>query len=246
VFEHVSEKRYAAQRLAFVLLAFALTLHAHAATAQAKGSDPKTDVDTLVRDLLPSAMESLEARRGLSPFGATMNANGGISRMPSDRPNGTLDSKQLLDRLLNVTLQSRVLQENMKATAAVFDARVAPPGQKAKVSAIGFYLDHCDNYSVDLYFPYEVNAQGKVSLGKAFSSWGARRIYFPRVKLSGATDKDTPTAPSAKRSSAKAVKKAAASKKSATEGKQRAASKKSSAKHSKSATKSKTVSAKRN
>jgi hypothetical protein len=209
-------------------------------------SDPKTDVDTMARDLLPAAMESLEARRGLSPFGAVMNSNGGISRTPTDRPSGTSDSKQLLDRLLNVTLQSRVLQESMKATAAVFDARVTPPGQKTKVNAIGFYLDHRDNYSVDLYFPYEVNAQGKVSLGKAFSSWGARRIYFPRVKTTGADDKATSAATNAKKVSAKSVANRAASKKSAAAGRESAPSRKSSAKGNKSKTKSKTASEKRN
>ncbi len=142
----------------------------------------KEEADALVRAMLPRAVEAIE-KRAFYPLGASSSDDGTVWYMPPYADRATMTPQQVLDRLLNVSLQNRALEAGVQAVAACFDARMAPPGRgKDKVDVIAFYVDHRNDYSVSVYFPYQLDAAGKVVLGKAFSAWGTRRVYFPARK----------------------------------------------------------------
>lgn len=147
-----------------------------------KAPAPKEEADRLVHYLLPKVVETLENGREFSPFGGYLRDDGQMVVVPPYSGNETRSSKELLDRMLNISLQGKVLEEKAKATAAVFDSRVVPPGQSQKTDAIAFYVDHRDSYSVNVYVPYSVDTNNKITTGKVFTTWGSNRVYFPKTK----------------------------------------------------------------
>jgi hypothetical protein len=63
-----------------------------------------------------------------------------------------------------------------KATAIVYDARVELPSTGEKSDAIAVALDHRDDYSFVVLFPYRIDA-GELILGTAFAHEGAADIF---------------------------------------------------------------------
>jgi Kef-type K+ transport system membrane component KefB len=164
-----------------VTLGLAVALSAHGEKPAAKAKTTKEDADKLVTYLLPKAIERLD-KRELVPFGAMLEASGEMSLVTARDGPDSKTSQELLDRMFNISLQGKVLEKKhkIKATAAVFDARVLPPGEKEKSDAIAVYVDHREDYSINVYFPYHLSPRGQVVVGKPFSTWGSRRVYFPR------------------------------------------------------------------
>jgi hypothetical protein len=66
-----------------------------------------------------------------------------------------------------------------KATAIVYDVRVKLPSSGEKSDAIAVSLNHRDDYSVVLLFPYRIDS-GKLSLGEPFPQTGEADIFSAR------------------------------------------------------------------
>jgi hypothetical protein len=66
-----------------------------------------------------------------------------------------------------------------KATAIVYDVRVKLPSSEEKSDAIAVSLNHRDDYSVVVLFPYKIDS-GKLRLGNAFPQSGEADIFSAR------------------------------------------------------------------
>jgi hypothetical protein len=62
------------------------------------------------------------------------------------------------------------------ASAVVYDVRVTPPGTSVKIDAVAVELDHRDNYSVVVFFPYTIR-DGMVDVREPFANKGEGRIF---------------------------------------------------------------------
>ena len=62
------------------------------------------------------------------------------------------------------------------ATALVYDVRVTLPASGQKSDAIAVSLNHRDNYSVVVLFPYQL-ANGELQYGEAISQEGERDVF---------------------------------------------------------------------
>ena len=63
-----------------------------------------------------------------------------------------------------------------KATAIVYDVRVELPSTKEKSDAIAVSLNHRNNYSVVVLFPYKIDG-GELILGTVFAQEGEADIF---------------------------------------------------------------------
>jgi hypothetical protein len=64
-----------------------------------------------------------------------------------------------------------------KATAMVFDVRVDLPGTQKKSDAIQVCLEHAENYSAEVFFPYEIGHDRRVTYCGVFAQEGKHEIF---------------------------------------------------------------------
>jgi hypothetical protein len=139
---------------------------------------PKEDCEKLMNSLLPFAEKMLPEHGEFHPFGGAMKPDGEIvhhgAYMGSELPKG----QELVDLLTEAFRQSAAKGEYI-ATAIVYDIRTIPPGETAKTDAICVSLDHRDDYSVNVAFPYTLK-HGELSLEPPFAIKGDGKIFPKR------------------------------------------------------------------
>lgn len=136
---------------------------------------PKEQCEELLNAVLPFAEKMLREHGEFFPFGASMKPNGDIALVGAYEGSEQPPSQPLID-LLHQGFREDATKGAIRASATVYDVRVVPPGTSVKTDAVAIELDHRDNYSTVVYFPYTINA-GKVEFQDAFASKGAFAIF---------------------------------------------------------------------
>lgn len=135
----------------------------------------KDDCDQLLDVALPFAEKMLRDHGEFLPFGAQMLLDGEIVSVGADDGEDHSRSQSLID-ILQAAFKDGAADGELLATALAYDVRVAPPGAREKTDAIALNLDHRDNYSVTVFFPYTIN-DGEPEIGDAFASSGNYSIF---------------------------------------------------------------------
>ena len=119
----------------------------------------------------------LSENREFYPYGGFMKPLGEIVHIGA-KIEGTDHPKSapLID-LLRETFREQALKSECKAVAILFDVKIKPPGAAEKSDAIQACLDHREDYSVEVLFPYSINADGEVIYGKPFAQRGGGLIF---------------------------------------------------------------------
>jgi hypothetical protein len=138
-------------------------------------TNAKSDAETLMNAVLPFAEKMLSEHSEFFPYGAAMKPDGEIVSVAGYDGREQPPSQEIID-LLNAELRKDVALGMYKATAVVYDVRVAPPGSKAKSDAIAVALDHRDDYSVVVLFPYSISNR-TLNIGAPFAEEGAHEIF---------------------------------------------------------------------
>ena len=139
-------------------------------------ADPKTECEELMNAVLPFAEEMLTKYREFFPFGGTMSADGGIAHTggwAGDEHPASTEVIELLEKQFRALAQSG----ECKATALVYDIRTIPPGKEEKQDAIAVALDHRDDYSVVVFFPYSFTSGGHLEIESPFATRGENKIF---------------------------------------------------------------------
>jgi hypothetical protein len=137
----------------------------------------KKDCEKLMNEVLPLAQKMLEKFGEFYPYGGYMKPNGEITHVGmQDEDTDHPKSKDLL-YLMQDSFLSIAGTGGCIATAIVFDVRVDLPHTQVKSDAIQVRLEHADNYSAEVFFPYQINADGRVVYGPAFAQEGSHRIF---------------------------------------------------------------------
>ena len=135
----------------------------------------KADVEQIMNAMLPFAEQMLEKYGEFFPYGAAMTQAGEIVSIEGYNGHEQPPSQDIIN-LLKDSFRASAKAKKYKATGIFFDVRIAPPGSKEKTDAIAIALDHKDNYSVIVYFPYKLEL-GKVHFGQVFATAGANDIF---------------------------------------------------------------------
>jgi hypothetical protein len=125
---------------------------------------------------MPFAEKMLTEHGEFFPFGAAMKPDGEIVYVGAYDGQERPPSQSLIDLLIGA-FREHAVTGKYKATAIVYDVLIIPPGHDRKRDAISVALDHCENYSVVVYFPYDRTA-GAVTIHAAFANEGEREIFL--------------------------------------------------------------------
>ena len=135
----------------------------------------KDDCNQLLDATVPRAENLLREHGEFFPIGAQMLPSGEIVPVAAYAGEEQPPSQHLID-LLQISFKTRAYDSEIVATALVYDVSVTPPGSDRKSDAIAVNLDHRDNYSVTVFFPYVI-ASGEPALGEAFGNIGENPIF---------------------------------------------------------------------
>ncbi len=124
---------------------------------------------------MPFAEQMLSEHGAFHPFGASMMQDGEIvSNAAYVGDDG--DSEEVIEMLL-AGFRSSAVKGEIKASALVYDIRTIPPGKIDKQDAIAVNLDHSENYSIVVMFPYSISEQHGLLIEDAFASAGDAEIF---------------------------------------------------------------------
>jgi len=124
---------------------------------------------------LPFAEQMLQKHGEFFPFGTAMTPSGEIVNIGGYDGREQPPSQDVIN-LLKDGFRAAAKGNKYKATALFFDVRTVPPSTSEKTDAVAIALDHKDNYSVIVYFPYKLKA-GKVQFGQVFATAGENDIF---------------------------------------------------------------------
>ena len=140
-------------------------------------SDAKADCEALMNSVLPFAEQMLTTHGEFIPFGGAMRPDKEIISIGGYTGEEHPRSVDVID-LMKKAFAAAARNGDYLATAIVYDVRIKPPSANENSDAIAVSLNHRDDYSVVVYFPYRID-DGKLTLGTAFAQKGAADI-FPR------------------------------------------------------------------
>jgi hypothetical protein len=159
------------------LEAIALALCVLTATA-AQGTpvvDASSETEEIMTTMIPLAKQMLEKHGTFAPYGGAMTTNGKVVTVVGY--SGTeLPPSQEIITALNAAFRAGAAAGQYKATGLFSDVEVVPPSSAEKTHAIAAALDHDDNYSVVIYFPYKIVA-GTVQFDEVFASPGEGKVF---------------------------------------------------------------------
>ena len=138
-------------------------------------SDAKSEVESLMNSALPFAEKMLAEHGEFFPFGEAMKPNGEIVSIGAQGESEQPPSQELIDILKNA-FRAAAASGEYKATAIIYDIRTIPPGESEKTDAIAVALDHVDDYSVVVIFPYSINGTS-VTVSAPFAQRGDGEIF---------------------------------------------------------------------
>jgi hypothetical protein len=137
---------------------------------------PKIQSEELMNSLLPVAHTMLEKYREFYPYGGYMDRDGGICHVGVKDPDTDHPKSQDMIDTLESTFQEMAREKNCRAVAIVVDVRVKPPGSDIKTDAIQVSVDHVDNYSVQVFFPYSF-VNNELVFDETFACRGEQHIF---------------------------------------------------------------------
>jgi hypothetical protein len=124
---------------------------------------PKEDCESLLNAVMPLVQQMLGQYQEFFPCGATMSPTGEIAlAMPAgdDKDPNT----DVLLSALEEGFRKQATEGTCRATALAVDVLMVPPGRTKKQDAVEVRLDHRDNYSMRVLFPYAVSDAGELTV----------------------------------------------------------------------------------
>lgn len=148
-------------------------------------STVKTECEALIGAVIPFAEQMLRNYGELAPFGSAMTLAGEVKLVASHNEDEQVLSAKIVEHLKQGFRQGARSGE-YKVTALVSNVKVHLPSSGQTANAIEVSLNHRDNYSVLVFFPYELK-DSQLSFGETFTRKGADDIFPPQKQRSWLT-----------------------------------------------------------
>lgn len=137
----------------------------------------KNESERLMNELLRVAERMLKEHGEFYPYGGYIRADDCVVQVgPEDEDTDHPKSNDLL-YILRQILAAKAEARECKAVGVVFDVLVNLPGTEGKTDAIQVNLEHSDGYCAEVFFPYELAADGRVIYGATFAQEGKPEIF---------------------------------------------------------------------
>jgi hypothetical protein len=135
----------------------------------------KAEVEELMNAMLPFVEDMLAEQGEFYPYGAAMDEEGEIYAAAGFEDLENPAAEEIIE-IIRAGFREGAKAGNLKATALFVDMLVEPPDDNEKVDAVAVFLDHRDNYSVVVFFPYVIDS-GEIRFGEIFASEGQHDIF---------------------------------------------------------------------
>jgi hypothetical protein len=133
----------------------------------------KDDCEALMSEVLPVAEQMLIEHRALQPFGSTMSTSGQVVHVGGFNAERIASDAELVAEY-ETSFRDGAARGEIKASALVLvKAETAQ-------SSVEIRLDHFENYSLVVTFPYRFTVSGELVIDEPFASIGAHRIFVFR------------------------------------------------------------------
>ena len=139
----------------------------------------KEECESLMSAVLPRAEELLQGHSEFCPFGATLSASGEIAHVAGFVGEVAPPAEEVI-AVLEAGFREGAARGELVACALLCDVLVVPPGSTERKDAIAVRLDHRDDYSIVVLFPYTITESGVLSVDEPFATAGSGAI-FPRA-----------------------------------------------------------------
>ncbi|HTA88944.1 MAG TPA: hypothetical protein VK745_05195 [Polyangiaceae bacterium] len=136
----------------------------------------KDDCEALMSAVLPSAEQMLIEHHALQPFGSTLSADSQITQIGG----WVVDSGSLTPELVaefERSFRDGATRGELKATALVQPVLTVPPGKLEQQAGVSIHLDHRDDYSIVVTFPYRFSSNGELVIEEPFAREGEHTIF---------------------------------------------------------------------
>jgi len=137
---------------------------------------PKEECEVLMDELIKIALNFLNKSEEFYPFGGVMKTNG-IVEYVAFHDGKEFPSSEDVKMGLIEALHQRALDCEIKATGIVWDATKVLCPDNTKSDAVIINLEHCDDYSVSVVYPYKKTFFRKIKWKAPFAGLGDKNIF---------------------------------------------------------------------
>ena len=139
-------------------------------------AEPTDEIQELLNFLLPYAERMLKAHGEFYPYAAALNADGELNAVDADLDsNGNPDVGELL-LALHEGLRQRAAEGAIRASAIAADVTLTDPDSGETTDAVQVELDHESADAVDIFVPYETEAEG-IKFGELVAAEGREPVF---------------------------------------------------------------------
>ena len=139
-------------------------------------SDAQTDCEQLLGALMPFVSQMLSEHGEFYPVGAVMTPDGECQLAAMADDDDEQPDPSHLIQLFETQFTLGAKSGDHKATAIVYDALTVPPDKDEKQDTVICLLDHRDDYSVKVCFPYTIS-DGELELEDPFAVEGEYKVF---------------------------------------------------------------------
>jgi len=126
--------------------------------------------------LLPLAEQALAEHRALRPFGCTLSMTDQVTPVGGSGGLPTPDDAALIAEFRQA-FRDGAARGELKATALSYSAPSAVPGKREQQDAVFVHLNHRDDYSIVVTFPYYFAASGELVIEEPFANDGGHDVF---------------------------------------------------------------------
>lgn len=137
--------------------------------------DASSETEQIMTTMIPLAKQMLEKHGAFAPYGGAMTPNGEVVPVVGYSGTEPPPSQEIIDAL-NAAFRAGADAGQYKATGLFSDVEVVPPGATERTHAVAVALDHQDDYSIVIFFPYKI-VDGTVEFDVVYASPGESHMF---------------------------------------------------------------------
>jgi hypothetical protein len=138
-------------------------------------AEPTDEIQELVNFLLPHAERMLSEHGEFYPYAAAVDSAGSIEPVGPAVESEDPDVSDILVAL-HADLRDQAAEGTIRASGIAADVTLTDPDSGETTDAVQIELDHADGDALDVYVPYEREAQG-VKFGELVAAAGREPVF---------------------------------------------------------------------
>ena len=138
-------------------------------------AEPTDEIQELLNFLLPYAEQMLNQHGEFYPYAAALDSDGELNAVGTDLDDETPDVGELL-LALHQGLREQAAEGAIRASGIAADVTLTDPDSGETTDAVQVELDHAEAEAVDVFVPYETEADG-VKFGELVAAEGREPVF---------------------------------------------------------------------